>query len=138
MKKNNVKIAVTYDNGLIFQHFGQTAAFRLYEVENGKILDARTVSTGGKGHGALAGVLRELGAEALVCGGIGDGARQALAQAGIRLYAGVSGAADRAVEDLLTGRLSYGTEANCDHHGEHHGDHQGGCGEHGCGGHENC
>lgn len=133
-----MKIAVTYQNGEIFQHFGHTEQFKVYEVEDGKVVNAAVQGTGGQEHGALAGVLRELGVDTLICGGLGGGARMALREAGIRLYAGVSGSADQAVASLLAGTLAQNSEATCDHHGrEHHGEegcgHQGGsCGSHGC------
>ena len=135
--EKTMRIAVTYDNGQIFQHFGHTEYFKVYDVEDDKILSSEVVDTNGSGHGALAGVLNALNADALICGGIGGGAQNALAAAGIRLYAGVSGDADAAVEALLAGNLEYGTEANCDHHGHDHGEgHQ--CGNHGCGSGHSC
>ena len=133
-----MKIAVTYENGQVFPHFGHTEQFKLYDVQDGKVVSSRIVDTNGSGHGALAGFLREAGAEALICGGIGAGARNALADAGVALYAGVAGGADEAVQALLEGRLAYSTEANCDHHGHSHGEGHGACGHHdhgGCGGH---
>ena len=66
-----MRIAVTYDNGQIFQHFGRTEAFKVYEVENGEIIKAKIVDSNGSGHGALAGLLSEAGIEVLICGGIG-------------------------------------------------------------------
>ena len=126
-----MKIAVTYENGEVFQHFGHTEAFKIYEVEGGRIAGGSVVQTDGSGHGALAGFLSERGVDALICGGIGGGARAALAEAGIELYAGVSGSADDAVEALLKGTLEYGSEATCSHH-EHGGEHD--RGEHSCGG----
>lgn len=86
-----MKIAVTYENGMVFQHFGHSQAFRVYDVQDGKIITAETVPTQGGGHGALAGFLAAQGVDTLICGGIGAGARQALAQAGIRLFPGVQG-----------------------------------------------
>ena len=86
-----MRIAVTYENGEIFQHFGHTEQFKVYEVENGKIVDSKIVDTNGSGHGALAGVLMSLNADVLICGGIGGGARMALQEVGIKLFAGVSG-----------------------------------------------
>lgn len=127
-----MKIAATYEDGQIFQHFGHTAQFKVYEVEDGKVLSSQVVDTNGSGHGALAGFLKAQNVSALICGGIGGGAQQALAQAGITLYAGVSGSADAAVEALLQDRLDFSAEANCDHHSHEHG---GSCGEHGCGEH---
>ncbi len=135
-----MKIAVTYENGQVFQHFGHTEQFKLYDVENGAVVSAQVVDTNGSGHGALAGFLRERGVDALICGGIGGGARSALAQAGIRLYPGAAGDADGAVAALLAGTLSYDPDTTCDHHGHGEGHdcaHHGGghsCGHHSCGG----
>lgn len=117
-----MKIAIPYDNGQIFQHFGRTEFFKVYDAEEGRTVSSQVVSTNGQGHGALAGVLEGLGAEVLICGGIGGGARSALEAAGIRLYGGVSGSADEAAAAFLRGELSYDPEASCGHHG-HGGDH---------------
>lgn len=128
-----MRIAVTYENGEIFQHFGHTEEFKVYDVQDGKIIASEVVNTNGQGHGALAGVLTALKADVLICGGIGGGAQMALAAAGIKLYGGVSGSADAAVEALLAGNLDYNPAVKCNHHGEHSEGHT--CGEHGCGGH---
>lgn len=130
---NRMRVAVTYENGQIFQHFGHTEAFKVYDIEDGKILSSEVVDTNGSGHGALAGVLNALNVDALICGGIGGGARMALDAAGIRLYGGVSGTADQAVEALLAGNLAFNPDVQCSHHGEHA--HGGNCGEHSCGSH---
>lgn len=130
---NNMRIAVTYENGEVFQHFGHTEQFKLYDIENGSIVKEQVVDTNGQGHGALAGYLRQAEADVLICGGIGGGARAALAEASVELYAGVSGSADEAVKSLIAGTLIRNTEATCDHHHEHGHDHK--CGDHGCGGH---
>ena len=116
-----MKIAVTHENGQIFQHFGHTAEFKLYEVENGNIVSAKVYDTNGSGHGALSAFLKDLGAELLICGGIGGGAQTALAQAGIQLYGGVMGSADDAVNALIANQLVYDPDVRCDHHD--HGDH---------------
>lgn len=132
-----MRIAVTYENEQIFQHFGHTEAFKIYDTEDGNILSSEVVSTNGQGHGALASVLSALQADVLICGGIGGGAQAALAEAGIKLYGGVSGNADEAVKALLSGKLDYDPDAHCDHHGQH--DHHGGdhnCGHHGQAGQE--
>lgn len=131
-----MRIAVTYEDGKIFQHFGHTEYFKVYEVEDGKVVSSMVVDTNGSGHGALAGVLNALDAEVLICGGIGGGAQMALAAANIKLYGGVSGDADAAVEAYLAENLEYNPNVKCNHHGEHH--HEGGCGSHGCGGEHHC
>ena len=127
-----MKIAVTYENGEIFQHFGHTETFKIYDIADGKVVNAVVVDTNGSGHGALAGFLVTHGVDTLICGGIGGGAQNALAQAGIRLFGGVSGNADEAVNALLAGNLGYNPNVHCDHH-----DHEAGhsCGDHGCGSH---
>ena len=130
-----MKIAVTYENGQIFQHFGHTAQFKLYEVEDGKVVREAVVDTNGSGHGALADLLAQSGVDTLICGGIGGGAQMALAQAGIKLYGGVSGEADAAVAALLTGNLGYDPNVHCDHHDHAHGEGGHTCGDHGCGHH---
>lgn len=143
-----MRIAVTYENGQIFQHFGHTETMKFYDIEDGKVVSSEVVDTNGSGHGALAGFLADHGVKALICGGIGGGARNALADAGITLYPGASGSADDAVAALLAGHLDYDPDTVCaHHHGEDHdcgsqgeghscGSHGEGhheCGSHGCG-----
>ena len=126
--KKNMKIAAAYDpeTGEIFQHFGRTEYFKVYDIENNQVVNAEVRGTNGQGHGALAGVLASLGAEVLICGGIGAGAQNALAAAGIRFYGGCAGSADEAVKAYLSGNLNYQEDVQCNHH-----DHEGGCGHEG-------
>lgn len=135
-KENQMmKVAVTYENGQVFQHFGHTEQFKIYSINDGEVSSSAIVDTNGHGHGALAGFLQQEGVDTLICGGIGGGAQQALSEAGIQLFGGVSGDADEAVARLLSGNLSYNPEVMCSHHGEHHGDdcRKQGCGSHHCG-----
>ena len=137
-----MKIAVTYDNGNVFQHFGKTESFKIYEVEDNQVISSEVISSNGTGHGALAGLLAGYAVDVLICGGIGQGAQAALAEAGVELCAGAEGDVDQAVEAYLKGEL-ISEGANCDHHhedghscGEHEDGHS--CGGHcggGCGGH---
>lgn len=131
-----MKIAVTYENGNIFQHFGHTEQFKLYDIEAGRITNEQIISTNGQGHGALSAFLSGQGAEAVICGGIGGGAQAALAEAGIKLYGGVSGSADDAVRAYLEGKLAYNPDAQCSHHQHEHSCGEGHCGENkqGCAG----
>lgn len=138
-EETSMKIAVTYENGMIYQHFGHTAQFKIYQVEDGQVKTAAVVDTNGSGHGALAGFLVNMGVRTLICGGIGGGARQALAQAGITLYGGVAGEADAAVDALLSGGLNFDPDVRCSHHDGEAGhscgssSHDCGSGEHHCG-----
>lgn len=130
-----MKLAVTYENGQIFQHFGHTEQFKLYTIENNAVTATAVVDTNGSGHGALADFLTAQGVSVLICGGIGMGARNALTAAGIALYGGAAGEADTAVAAFLAGQLAYDPEARCDHHGHHGEGHSCGsqdCGSHGC------
>lgn len=129
-----MRIAVTYENGMIFQHFGHTESFKFYDVEEGKVVSSQVVDTNGTGHGALATLLADNRIEVLICGGIGGGAQMALAEAGIKLFGGVSGEADKAVEALIHNNLEFNPDVKCNHHGEGH-EHQGNCGSGGCGSH---
>lgn len=123
-----MKIAVTYENGKVYGHFGHTEQFKIYDIVDGMLADAQVYPTHGSGHGALAGFLADRGVDCLICGGIGPGAQAALAEAGIHLYAGCTGDADQCVTELLAGTLEAAGAATCDHH---HGDGGHACGEHG-------
>lgn len=138
-----MKVAVTYENGTVFGHFGHTEQFKIYEVEGTEVVSSEIVDTNGSGHGALSAFLAERDVKVLICGGIGMGARIALDDAGIELLPGVSGDADAAVEAYAQGKLNFNPDATCSHHhGEEHncGDHDHHCGghcghdHHGCGG----
>lgn len=122
-----MKIAATYAKGEIFQHFGHTQQFKVYEVEDGKIVASKIIGSNGAGHGALAGLLSQGGIDVLICGGIGGGAINALGQAGIEVYAGAAGSPDAAVEALLAGALPKVGEATC--HSDHA--HSRSCADHG-------
>ena len=122
---------------MIFQHFGHTAQFKLYDVSDGKVVRTEVVDTNGSGHGALAGFLMQRGVDTLICGGIGGGAQAALAEAGIKLYGGVSGEADATVAALQVGTLGYDFKGYCDHLDHEHGKGGHNCGDHGCG-HHSC
>lgn len=117
-----MKIAVTYENEMIFQHFGHTAEFKIYEVVDGKVVNSEVVDANGSGYGALAGFLMQRGVDTLICGGIGGGAINALSDAGIKVYGGVSGDVDTALNDFIMGKLEYNPDVHCDHHheGEEH------------------
>ncbi len=153
-----MRIAVTFDNGEVFQHFGHTQEFKVYEVEDGKVVSSRILGSNGSGHGALAGLLGDEGIDVLICGGIGGGAHDALMENGIEMCAGVTGDADKAVEAYLKGELT-DSGVNCDHHheeghscGDHHdeeghcgggchsdnSEEEGGCASGGCGGCSGC
>ena len=130
-----MRIAVTYADGEIFQHFGHTQQFKIYDVRDGSIVASQVIDTNGSGHGALAGLLAGTSIDVLICGGIGGGAQLALQQAGIQLYGGCAGDADAAVLDYLAGTLRFNPNVHCSHH-HHDAGHT--CGDHGCGSNHHC
>lgn len=123
-----MKIAVTYESGNIFQHFGHTEQLKIYEVEDNKVKSEKIIDVNGSGHGALVDLLVDNGVNTLICGGIGGGARIGLEDANIKLYGGVSGNADGAVKSLISGTLEYNENVQCTHHNDEYS-----CGEHKCG-----
>lgn len=128
-----MRIAVTYENGEIFQHFGHSEQFKVYDVSDEKITNEQIISAVGSGHGALAGLLSGLNVNVLICGGIGAGAQNALTEAGIKLYGGVSGNADEAVNAFIAGKLAFDPNIMCSHH-DHSEGHSCGENKHGCSG----
>ena len=124
-------IALTSSNGEVFQHFGHTPEFTVYETKDGELLGPRVISTGEKGHGALADILDALGVEVLICGGIGGGAQMALDEIGVKVVGGASGKVADVVAAFLKGELVVDPDFQCRHH-DHDADHK--CGEHQCGG----
>ena len=130
-----MKIAVTYKNGEVFQHFGHSEYFKIYDISDGAVKNAQIVGTEGEGHGALATFLKNKGVEVLICGGICGGAKQALSENGIKIYGGVCGDCDDAVKAFLKGELAFDPNVKCSHHEHGHNENHT-CGEHGCGNHE--
>lgn len=126
-ENKKMKIAVTYENGQVYQHFGHCKEFKVYTVENKTVTDSVVLDAAGSGHGALAGFLKKADVDILICGGIGGGAKIALAEAEIQLLGGVHGSTDDAVNAYINGTLEYNANVECNHHGS---------GNHSCGSHE--
>ena len=126
-----MKIAVPYENGMIFQHFGKSTVFKIYNVVDFKVTDTQIVNSDVTGHTGLSELLRSNMVNCVICGGIGTGAKNMLNKFGIELYPGVAGMADNAVEKLLNGTLIYNLDSFCNHH---HGEEEHSCSGdcHGC------
>lgn len=134
--ENIMRIAVTYLDGEIYGHFGHTESFKFYDIEDGKVIKSEVVGTNGSGHGALAEFLASNKVDVLICGGIGGGAINALKEAGISLFGGVTGSADEAVQAYLDQNLKFNPNVKCSHHEHEHGEDAHTCGSHGCGKHD--
>lgn len=114
-----MRVAVAYDEGEVFQHFGHTESFKIYDIDDGRVKNAQIIPSNGEGHGALAILLSQNKVDVLICGGIGGGAINALSAAKITVYAGVSGSADEAINSFISGTLSKNSSANCNHNDNH-------------------
>lgn len=127
-----MRIAVTYENEFVFQHFGKTQQFKIYDVQDNQIVDTFILDSNGAGHGALADVLSRNCVDVLICGGIGGGAVHALESANIKLCAGCSGPCDEVVKRFINEEIHLNSESNCNHHHhEHEEGHECHCHEHG-------
>lgn len=118
--ENIMRVAVTYEQDMVGQHFGRTEQFKIYDIVDGEIKSSQVIDTNGTGHGALAGFLRAAEVEVLICGGIGMGARNALSEVGIELFPGATGNTDETVKSYLNGTLKYDPETACHHHDHEH------------------
>ncbi len=112
-----MKIAVAYENGEIYGHFGHCPQFALYEYGEyvsdciKTLVDTSMLS----GHQQMADKMKALDVEAVLCGNMGDEGRALLLSYGIVPVVGYSGDADTAADLLVTGRLPF------------YGEEQGGC-----------
>ena len=115
-----MKVAVTYDpsSGEIFQHYGLTEQFKVYDINvRENTVQSEVRGTDGRSHGGLTGVVTDFGVDILICGGIGGGAQKALVNEGIRVFAGVTGNADEAIDKLMKNQLQFQESYTCeDHH----------------------
>lgn len=128
-------IAVTTENGNVFQHFGHCKNFTLFETEGEKIKNKTMIDVGEEGHSALATLLGNHNVDVLICGGIGGGARVALAQNGVEVIPGTAGSVDEVTAAYLKGDLKFDADFVCTAHGHGHGHDHGGehsCGQHRC------
>ncbi len=126
-----MKIAVTCENNCVFQHFGHTPEFAVFETLPGKIISECRLATGENGHGALATLLASENIDLLICGGIGGGAINALTKAGIEVVGGASGNVREVAEAFVNGSLQVRSDFHCNHH--HNDDEGHSCGNHSCG-----
>ena len=107
-----MKIAVPMEHDEIYQHFGKTKAFRVYDVDkSGRIIGYQDVPTKGTEHGALPVFLHELDVSVVICGGLGMPMYNGLIGFDMQVYGGVSGDCNTAVQDYLDGNLDYDPQA---------------------------
>ncbi len=117
-----MRVAIPVENDHINQQFGESDAFKLYDIEGGVILKSQEIHAGCTGYEAIVQFLQLAKCGVVICGGIGGPVKAALLGAGIMFYPGVIGTADTAAKLFAEGRLSYNETGSC-----HHMDAGGGC-----------
>ncbi|MDO4174225.1 MAG: NifB/NifX family molybdenum-iron cluster-binding protein [Eubacteriales bacterium] len=101
-----MKIAAAYENGQVCQQFDETKQFKLYTIEQDRVVSMDLVDLDApQGHAPRIALLKEQGAGLLVCGKISAAAQMELMQAGIAPFPGAYGDADMQVGALLVGML---------------------------------
>ena len=111
-----MKVAITYEKGEVFQHFGHTEKLKIYEIENEEIISENILDTSAHGHELLVKFLKDNNVDILICGGIGNGAKKALEEAHIQLLGGVSGNVQKVIKDYILNKLKYNENVECEHH----------------------
>ena len=133
-----MKVAVSYRDGEIYEHFGHAETFAIYDFDlnnmdnsTKKLIDVRDLS----GHEAMVERMRAEGVDAVLCGNMGAAAKAQLLSCGIVPVIGYCGDADTAAELLILGRLPVAPgdgDCGCGCGGDCGGGCSGGC----CGGDE--
>ena len=127
---NSMVVAIAQENGTVCGHFGKCASFALFTIEDGKITAQRDLDASAHGHDLLAGFLKENGADAVICGGMGQGAKETLDALGMTAMTGVTGDVRQVAEAYAAGTLVFSDNASCAGHGHHHGEgHSCSCGK---------
>ena len=111
-----MKVAICFDKGRVFQHFGRTKEFKIYEIKDNKVTDFYYVEVNGEGCSTLVPVLKANHINVLICGGLGEGAFNHLTEAGIIVVSGVEGEVDEVIGEFNEGTLKYSETPNCHHH----------------------
>lgn len=113
----NMKIAIPTRDGRVDDHFGHCDHYTIYTIEEGKVVATTTLpSPQGCGcKSGIAGELAAMGVEIMLAGSMGEGAKNKLSAAGIRVVRGCSGSVEALVKSYLTGFV-FDSGVGCDHH----------------------
>lgn len=114
-----MKIAVACMGELVAQHFGHCENFSIFETENGKITEVKSIANPGHKPGFLPNFLGDMGVNVIISGGMGGGAVEIFNERKIEVIVGASGNARQAVESYLKGELK-STGSICHEHAHAH------------------
>lgn len=113
-----MKIAVSSEYGMVTEHFGHCESFNIYNVEDNKILESKSIPNPGHRPGFLPNFLNDIGVNVIISGGMGGGAIDIFNEKDIEVITGAKGNARVAAEEYLKGNLK-STGSICHQH-QHH------------------
>jgi len=113
-------IAIATERSMVAQHFGRCPEYTFFKVENGSIVEEKTVPNPGHEPGFLPGYLASMGVNCIVAGGMGQRAQSLFASEGIDTYVGITGPVRGVIETYLDGKL-YSGVSSCEHPQGNHG-----------------
>ena len=100
-----MKIAMPYQDGVLLEHFGRAKEFIIYNVSDLDPVTSEVIAPEDLSHAAVARALKEHGVDVVLCGSIGEHARQAVEGEHMLIFSGITGAADDVLERFLQGNL---------------------------------
>ena len=104
-----MKIAMPYQDGVLLEHFGRAKEFIIYNVSDLDPVTSEVIAPEDLSHAAVARALKEHGVDVVLCGSIGEHARQAVEGEHMLVFSGITGAADDVLERFLQGNLEAAT-----------------------------
>lgn len=115
-----MKIAIASEGNNVSGHFGFCEEFKMYEIEDGKVLNTKSIPNPGHKPGFLPVFLKEQGANIIVSGGMGGSAQQLFSDNGIEVIVGAQGSCDNIINTYIKGELeSTGSICNDHAHEDH-------------------
>ena len=100
-----MKIAMPYQDGVLLEHFGRAKEFIIYNVSDLDPVTSEVIAPEDLSHAAVARALKEHGVDVVLCGSIGEHARQAVEGEHMLVFSGITGAADDVLERFLQGNM---------------------------------
>ena len=112
-----MRVAITYDDGNVFMHYGKTREFIIFEIENNEIKNEFILPCGEYSHHTLADLLSINNVDVLICGGCGGHAIESLEAKNIKIYNGACGDVHNVIKQYINEELTFNgaTECGCHH-----------------------
>ena len=109
-------VAITYENGEVFMHYGKTRQFIIFELDNNEIKSERIIDCGEYSHHTLADLLKLNNVDVVICGGCGVHAIESLEAKNIKVYNGACGDVHNVINEYINGKLKFNGATMCDCH----------------------